>query len=133
MQTIACRCTPDVVRTVVAPNMIGAYALGNVENGEFVVKYVGRSDSSLQQRLLAHNYLYCFEYFIFQYAPTPKEAFELESRWWHDCRTNHIPLKNKIHPDSPAGLGLSCPYCSFSHHLFQLLHHRISISEPQIA
>lgn len=121
-QTIAYRCTPDAIRAVVMPDKMGAYALGDMEDGAFVIKYVRRSDRSLLNRLISHNYLYCFGYFIFQYTATVKEAFELESRWWHICRMVHMPLVNRIHPDSPAGMGLCCPYCNFGHTLSRFLY-----------
>ena len=109
------RMTPDVIRTVVQKNRPGAYILGDEVCGRFVFKYVGRSDHCLQTRLLTHELLYHCPYFIFSYTDTAKEAFELESKWWHDCINTDIQLINRIHPDSPAGMGLICPYCQFSH------------------
>ncbi len=106
------RLTPDVIRKVVPEDKVGVYALGDVENGEFTIKYVGRSDSSLQKRLLTHNYLYRFSYFIFCCTDNEKEAFEMESRWWHICNNEHVILCNHIHPDAPSGVSISCPYCS---------------------
>ena len=105
---------PEVIRTVVSGKHAGVYALGDVENGEFVIKYVGRSDSCLQTRLLSHNYLYKFSYFFFEYAKNPVDAFHKESKWWHACVDFDIPIINKIHPDSPANAGLVCPYCQFA-------------------
>ena len=123
-QAIAYRCTPDVIRDVIAPGKIGAYALGNMENEEFSIKYIGRSDKSLRNRLLSHNYMYHFDYFIFQCTTTVEEAFKLEAKWWHSCRMNHVKIVNRIHPDSPNEMNLRCPYCNFSYHLSQLLNKR---------
>lgn len=109
------RMTPDVIRAAVQKNRPGAYILGDEVRGRFVFKYVGRSDHCLQTRLLTHGLLYHCPYFIFSYATTAKEAFELESKWWHDCINTDVQLINRIHPDSPSGMGLTCPYCQFSH------------------
>ena len=44
-QAIAYRCTPDVIRDVIASGKFGAYALGKMKNGEFSIQYIGRSGS----------------------------------------------------------------------------------------
>lgn len=106
------RFTPDVIRKVVPKSEIGVYALGDIERGKFIIKYVGRSDSSLLKRLLTHNYLYRFFYFIFCTAKNEKEAFEMESQWWHICNNERVTLCNYIHPDAPSGVHVNCPYCS---------------------
>lgn len=113
MNAIPFRMTPDVIRSVVQKRRPGVYVLGDESNGEFVFRYVGRSDHCLQTRLLNHGLLYHYPYFIFSYTDTAKEAFELESKWWHDCKNNGIHLLNMIHPDSPSGALFACPYCQF--------------------
>lgn len=113
MDTTPFRMTPDVIRSVVQKHRPGVYILGDESNGEFVFQYVGRSDQCLQTRLLNHGLLYSCPYFIFSYTDTAKEAFELESKWWHDCKNNGIHLLNMIHPDSPSGALFACPYCQF--------------------
>lgn len=113
MKTTPFRMTPDVIRSVVQKNRPGVYVLGDEQDGRFLIRYVGRSDHCLQTRLLTHRLLYCCQYFIFSYTDTAKEAFALESKWWHDCRNNRVPLLNVIHPDSPSGKNLCCPYCQF--------------------
>lgn len=120
MCAIPYRFTPDVIRQVIPEECIGVYALGDVEDGVFTVKYVGRSDHSLRRRLLTHNLLYEFSYFIFMKVPTVQKGFELESRWWHDCKLARLPIVNRIHPDAPSGEKVRCPYCDFAHdfHLF---------------
>lgn len=105
---------PEVVRQVVAPGKSGVYMLGDMIENEFQIRYVGRSDSCLQTRLLNHNHLYKFSYFYFLYTDSPKEAFRLEAKWWHACVDFDIPIINKIHPDSPGNAGLVCPYCQFA-------------------
>ena len=113
------RMTPDVIRKEVAKGIPGVYVLGDIEDGRFNYKYVGRSDTCLQTRLLTHDYLYEYSYFVFAYVKDSKKAFELESKWWHDCRNNGIALRNQIHPDSPSNQLLYCPYCQFSYRLRQ--------------
>lgn len=107
------RMTPDVIRSVVQKHRPGVYILGAESDGQFIFQYVGRSDHCLQTRLLTHGLLYHCPYFIFSYTDTAREAFELESKWWHDCKNNEVHLLNIIHPDSPSGAQLSCPYCQF--------------------
>ena len=113
MEAIPYRMTPDVIRSVVQKGRPGVYILGDESGGRFVFRYVGRSDHCLQTRLLTHGLLYCCSHFIFSYTATAKEAFERESKWWHDCKNNGVPLLNVIHPDSPSGAWLTCPYCQF--------------------
>ena len=105
---------PESIRKFVLPGKCGVYVLGEMIDGEFVVKYVGRSDSCLRTRLLTHNYLYSYSYFYFLYMDSPEDAFRLESQWWHACVDFDIPIINKIHPDSPVNAGLVCPYCQFA-------------------
>lgn len=111
--TIPYRFTPDVIRSVVPETAIGTYALVDVEEGQLSIKYVGRSDVSLRNRLLTHNYLYTYSFFIICFTASMNEAFVLESKWWHDCKNNGIRLVNAIHPDSPSQMNLVCPYCQF--------------------
>lgn len=114
MPTTAYLMLPAVIRRSVEPDRPGAYMLGEIEHGQFSVRYVGRSDSCLRTRLLNHNYLYEFSYFVFRYASSPKEAFLIECKWWHDHHAKRGVLLNKIHPGAPAGQSLSCPYCHFA-------------------
>lgn len=102
---------PEVIRLVVKKGKAGVYALGDVVDDEFSVGYVGRSDTCLQTRLLSHNYLYDFSYFYFQYVETPAEAYAQEAGLWHACVDYGIPIRNRIHPDSPVNAHLKCPYC----------------------
>ena len=123
------RFTPDVIRQIIPEGCIGVYALGDIEEGHFAIKYVGRSDRSLRRRLLTHNLLYEFSYFIFMTVSSTREGFELESRWWHDCKLAHLPVENRIHPDAPSGQKLQCPYCDFAHNIRQFLREEIAAIE----
>ena len=115
------RMTPDVIRSVVRKHRTGVYILGDDNGGQFIFRYVGRSDRCLQTRLLTHGLLYHCSYFIFLYTDTAKEAFEVESKWWHDCKNSGINLLNIIHPDSPSGMSLPCPYCQFQSGIKEIL------------
>lgn len=106
------RFTPSVVRQVVEPNRTGSYILGFDKNG-FVGEYVGRSDSCLYSRLSKHNHLLKFDYFIFKYASNIVEAFFQECELYHTFLTAKLNLQNMVHPASPAGSNLNCPYCQF--------------------
>lgn len=105
------RFTPEVVRLVVEPGWSGAYALGHSREDQFEIGYVGRSDTCLQSRLVTHNYLWRFDYFIFQQAANEYEAYALECEFWHSSKDQ---VRNLIHPGSPSGSGLACQYCGFA-------------------
>jgi hypothetical protein len=102
---------PSVVKQVVIAGRPGAYALGHARNGAFGVGYVGRSDTCLRTRLVAHNYLWQFDYFLFRYAADPEAAFYLECEFWHAYGTH---LCNVIHPATPGGSSVQCQYCGFA-------------------
>lgn len=111
---------PSVIRWVVAPGYPGVYILGNDLDG-FIPGYVGRSDSCLQKRLLTHNYGGEFEYFVFRYARSVKEAYHLECQFWHVYSLKQVDLLNFRHPAAPPQSQLVCPYCHFAQHVTKLL------------
>lgn len=76
----------------------GAYALGHQQHGRFSFDNVGRSDSCVRSRLLTHNHLWQFEYFIFKLARDEKAAYELECELWHMFSGQP---RNMIHPAAP--------------------------------
>lgn len=86
----------------------GNYALGYLDEKVFRVKYVGRSDDDLNDRLKDHvgNY----KHFKYSYATSPKAAFEKECRNFHDFGEVK-KLDNDIHPDRPDGAAWKCPVC----------------------
>jgi len=90
----------------------GNYALGRVDDqGTFRVKYVGRADSNLKDRLKQHV-TESYTHFKFSYATSPKAAFEKECQNYHDFGANE-KLDNKIHPDRPSNSkDWSCPVCT---------------------
>ena len=115
---------PKLIRKMIKKDEPGVYVLGNEQNGEFVPRYVGRSDYSLRKRLLTHNHLYEYDYVVFRTVSCSKEAFYTESKWWHDCNNNGYEIDNKIHPDAPSGTYIECPYCSFAKEMNNLLKRR---------
>ena len=95
----------EVSRRVDASKM-GYYALLNRND---VVKYVGRSDSDLRDRLMSHARLGKYAKFKFEYETSQRLNFE------HECNLYHYhfdTLDNKNHPDRPEGKDWKCPRCN---------------------
>lgn len=105
--------TPEVVRGVVVKGSPGVYLLGNhsPRNNSFEIQYIGRSDTCLQKRLKGHNHAISCEYFIHLPCETAMQAYFLECYLWHSLDDSPVML-NRIHPDSPQGSGIECPFCS---------------------
>ena len=101
--------TDEAVEKNVTKTSPGNYLLGIISDGKFVVKYVGRSDTDLATRLKQHLGE-GYQYFKFQYATSPKAAFEQECRDYHTYGES-LKLDNKIHPDSPPKIHRVCPIC----------------------
>lgn len=88
--------------------IISNYACGDIDPscGLFVVKYVGKSDGDMRNRIK-----HCIgRYTKFKYSTTSsvKEAFEKECKNYHGFN----PSGNNIHPDRPEGNDYKCPYCN---------------------
>ena len=97
----------DLVITQKKP---GVYVLDATSTGGFQVNYVGRADSDLNRRLkdwVGSKY----KYFKFDYATSPKDAFEKESELWHDFGGPQGKLDNEKHPERPDEAGWKCPRC----------------------
>lgn len=105
--------TSQVVRFLVPPGALGVYLLGHggPANMTFFPTYIGRSDSSLRKRLLAHDKTRQVTYFRVRFCETPKEAFLFECLYWHALK-EEPGILNQRHPNAPARSGLQCPYCS---------------------
>lgn len=101
------RLTSKKIDEVVTQTSPGVYALGRYDsdNDTFYVKYVGRSDDDVNDRL--HDWVGEYSYFKFDYFPSAKAAYEKECRLWHDFN----PTDNESHPDKPDGSGWECPVC----------------------
>jgi hypothetical protein len=86
---------------------IGNYALGYNYRDTFRIKYIGRSDNDLNQRLKDHI-KEGHKLFKFSYAHNATEAYRKECRHYHGSKGT----LNKNHPDKPDGLdSLKCPVC----------------------
>lgn len=110
--------TLEEIETHIEPNRIGNYAYGYLnDDGKFVVKYVGRSDTDLRERIkhgledMKANPKLKYQRFKFSYAETLEKAFMKECRNYHDFGGDRGGLINDHHPDSPDGAGCQCPYC----------------------
>ena len=97
--------TAKFITATVTPR-IGNYRLGTGESKDtFTVKYVGRADKKLTERLPDHLPEAAYTHFTFAYADSTKAAFEQECRDYH-----HFPcLDNKIHPACPKETDYPCP------------------------
>ena len=103
---------PWAVRMTVPEAVPGVYLLGDASpaSSAFNATYVGRSDTDLRRRLLAHAQTGKAAYFRCCACGTQKEAFHRECLYWHALRGSQ--LRNKAHPDAPDGSEMQCPYCS---------------------
>ena len=97
---------------VVSRKSPGNYALGYVQNGTFYVRYVGRSDTDVRNRLKQWvGKTSTYKKFKFTYASSAKAAFEKECRSYHDFGGKDS-LDNEVHPQRPDGTTWKCPVCS---------------------
>ncbi len=103
--------TREVIDRVVNNQAMGNYLLGSDEGGEFVVSYVGRSDTDLNVEL-KQRLNPSYRKFRFTYARSVRTAFETECRDYHRYGTAH-QLDNKNHPDRPDGTSYQCPFCNY--------------------
>jgi len=88
----------------------GNYALIRSVNGSTVIRYVGRSDTDVKNRLRQHVGT-GYSQFKFSYASSPKAAFEEECCNYHDLGGSS-KLDNQNHPARPANSGWKCPRCN---------------------
>lgn len=110
--------TYDEIERVVAGGHKGNYALGYLnERAIFVVRYVGRSDSDLKERIkhgiadMEADVTLRYERFKFSYADTVVEAYNKECQNYHDFGGSEGWLVNKVHPAKPEGYKGNCPVC----------------------
>jgi len=85
----------------------GVYLLDRTSTptGAFNNDYVGRSDTDLNARL--KTWVGRYNWFKFEYCTSPKAAFDLECKLYHD----YMPRDNAIHPDRPTNSGWKCLRC----------------------
>lgn len=90
----------DVYITKVAP---GVYVLSR--DGK-VAHYVGRSDIDVGARVKQSSSEKAgYTHFWFEYAPSPKEAYDMECELYH----KYSPPDNINHPAAPLGTNWRCP------------------------
>ena len=98
------------VDEIINKGIPGNYAYGHLkENGRFVVEYVGRSDTDLNDRI-KHG-IGSYDMFKYSYASNIKEAFEKECKNYHDFG-GWDSLDNIYHPARPEGTDYKCPICN---------------------
>jgi hypothetical protein len=109
--------TSDGIDHAVTEARSGNYVLGNTAlyNGAkvFLVKYVGRSDTDIRNKLKNHLNDIRFgkiKKFAFQYADSTDEAFERECVDYHKYGESQ-ELMNGGHPGKPHGSYRKCPIC----------------------
>jgi len=102
--------TNENIDKVVTKTSPGVYVLDRTTGGGFQVNYVGRAEKDLNARLkdwVGTKY----KYFKFEYATSPKNAFEKECEIWHDYGGLEGKLDNEKHPERPDGTDWKCPKC----------------------
>ena len=98
----------DTIDEKVTKTSAGNYALGRKDDeGTFLVSYVGRSDSDVNDRLKYWIENSKRPLFNFSYAPSAKAAYEKECQNYHDFK----PPDNDVHPDKQSGSNWKCPVC----------------------
>ena len=96
-------------------NEKGVYELYNSDGR---VRYVGRSEVNLAERLKQHASDGRYKDFRYMITDTVKHAFEVECNWYHDHEDNGRKLANKEHPKRPKDKNFKCPKetCGTNHH-----------------
>lgn len=102
--------TNEKIDQAVTRTSPGVYALDKTTTGGFQVNYVGRADVDLNKRLKAWVGSK-YKFFKFDYATSPKNAFEKECELWHDYGGPQGKLDNEKHPQRPNGTDWKCPRC----------------------
>jgi hypothetical protein len=86
--------------------IIGSYLLIGDD-----VHYVGRSDVDLRQRLISHARQRKGEFFAYDVHPSSDAAYAAECACYHALAGQ---IRKVIHPASPAGRPIPCPFCRTS-------------------
>lgn len=98
----------DVVKEKVKENEKGNYAVGISKDNVFTPKYVGRSDTNLQNELIIRLATHTYPHFKFSYATSALAAYKKECQNYHDFIK---VLENENHPASPSGSNQTCHIC----------------------
>ena len=116
------RLFPWLIRTLIPIDYIGTYSLYKFKGKEPI--YIGRSDTCLRNRLLSHAHTKRADYFDYDIQWTVAKCFVAE------CSTYHALLgqiDNLIHPRTPNGLDIKCPFCRST--FDQIRNNRLTISK----
>jgi hypothetical protein len=97
------------VRRHVRAGWPGVYLLADTQG---VPRYGGRSDSSVQDRLMSHADAGNYRFFSVEHQRSAEQAYQRECNLYHYYR---YQLDNEIHPAVPRGCGDGCPKCSYGH------------------
>ena len=93
-------------------NHPGTYILLDPDPGDpslLIRRYIGRSTTKLQRRLLRHVNDGRYAAFQLAHWDSIEEVFQMECLMFHH---NRETLTNQRHPDAPRSLThLRCPYC----------------------
>jgi hypothetical protein len=103
--------TPTVKRPRVKPHVPGVFAVGYTrESGAFVVRYIGRADSNLQEELERQD---ADETARFKWAESSSkmEAFDTQCLLYHKFGGGDT-LENEDHPEPPKNSHWVCPVCN---------------------
>ena len=99
--------TPATVRAVIPRGVAGVYMLLKIGTP----LYIGRSDSCVRGRIASHALASLATHFVWEPCLDHRQAFLLESFWYH--RIRDLPgVLNVVHPASPRAVGTRCPFCA---------------------
>lgn len=93
----------EKVTVEIAGSCAGSYVLSR--DGR-TAHYVGRSDYDVGSRIVrSAQEGYGYRWFWFQYASSPRDAFNQECELYHE----YSPCDNDCHPAVPSGQYVTCP------------------------
>ena len=99
--------TEDNIKKHITKTSPGNYRLGSLNTkGGITVKYVGRSDVDVADRIADHLDE-GYTHFRYLSATSAKDAFEQECYDYHRFQC----AANKYHPDKPDDTDYKCPVC----------------------
>ena len=96
---------PAWIRLLIPDRRPGVYLF---LDGEVPI-YVGRSDHCLRTLLISHELLSSCSHLAME-LQIPKDAFTLESFWFHKLKGTPRFL-NQVHPACPWHMKMECPFC----------------------
>ncbi len=98
--------TDDLIDAEVERTSPGVFLLSSRgADGAFLIVYVGRSDTDVNNQL--HVHLGTYERFQYEYCAIAQVAFEKECGYYHELD----PHDDNAHPRRPAGWAWKCPRC----------------------